>query len=338
MKKFLKLGLCFLSLVPISLSVYACSTNTKTTVENNMYYDVNDKKTVKVIDSGKEFGLNFWEDLIIYDTTIKNNNEVLKSNIKIDLRIFKYLEKIYSASVGTFFITAIDEWAKQFSTGGIDDFKGQIDYYFPDSFQGFYGDSEVGTEFYLPFQKNVDFGNATIKETLAFNMNNDNTECIFPESVEKIYYQWYSSNVYISHYFSNDNFLLTLRKIVFPSNFTAENIEYKDNRSIFPFKAGYFFKNAIKNDKVPTKVIGYNTYYSYYFEIEEDEHYTQEVEIGYFTEKEQELINNRLKAEKPMEIKISKTFENDDHALKYVFGWELLDEEFELLKTYITYI
>ena len=88
MKKFLKLGLCFLSLVPISLAVYSCSKR----LEDRNYYDVKDKSTVKVIDDVK-FGMEFWDDLLIYDKNLEWNNEILKSNIQIDLRIFKHLQK-----------------------------------------------------------------------------------------------------------------------------------------------------------------------------------------------------------------------------------------------------
>ncbi|MDE5949861.1 MAG: hypothetical protein K2J02_03250, partial [Malacoplasma sp.] len=328
MKKFLKLGLCFLSLVPISLAVYSCSTNTR--VEDDDYYDVSDKSTVKVIYDTK-FGIEFWDDLLIYDKTIENNSEILKSDIQIDLRMFKYLQKINSRKAPEFFINIIDKWAKQFSTVGIDDFKGQVDYYFPDSFQGFI-DSTLDI-FYLPFQRNVDFGKATIKTTLVFNMNNDDTECIFPESVEKIYCQF--SDKYPEKKYTNQNFLLTLRKIVFPSNFTVEKINcYSKNYAMVPFRRGSFFE-SIKKDENDSKIIGDDTYYYYYGSSSYDK---DEYLLGYFTEKERELINQRLKFTKPMEIKISKTFENNDEALKYVFGWKLLDKEFELLKSWIEYI
>ncbi|MDE5767595.1 MAG: hypothetical protein K2H56_03525 [Malacoplasma sp.] len=346
MKKFLKLGLCFLSLAPISLTIYSCSTNTR--VENDYYYDVSDRSTIKDI-AGNKFGMEFWDDLLIYDKTIENNTEILKSNIKIDLRMFKFLQKMHSETTPEFFINIIDKWAKQFSTVGIDDFKGQVDYYFPDSFQGFYANNRDG-EIYLPFQRNVDFGKATIKETLAFNMNNNDTECIFPESVEKIYGQhlnWGPEKQYTNH-----NFLLSLRKIVFPSNFTVDNLfvyqdsHYKNSETyykgfaIFPFRCGSFTKDAEKVEDIEQKKIGDDIYYFYRKDNNNNNKLYDEVDdrIGYYTEREQELINNRLKAEKPMEIKISKTFENNDEALKYVFGWELLDKEFELLKSWITYI
>ncbi|MDE5545600.1 MAG: hypothetical protein K2I76_03220 [Malacoplasma sp.] len=336
MKKFLKLGLCFLSLVPISLAVYSCSRR-----ENDLYYDSSDKSTVKNISSSK-FGMEFWDDLLIYDKNLEWNNEILNSNIQIDLRMFKHLQKIKTGVVEVFFTNIIDKWAKQFSTVGIDGFKGQIDYYFPDSFQDFYGG--IIDLFYLPFQKNVYFGKATIKETLAFNMNNNDTECIFPESVEKIYGQ---GNSIWDHYYTNDKFLLTLRKIVFPSNFTVENIYANElfpadpSYPIFPFKKGYFIKDAIKYKGLSEKKIGDDTYYRYGKDNDKDgEIYDEkgDYDLYYFTEKEQELINNRLKSARPMDIQISKTFENNDEALKCVFGNDILDEEFELLKSWITYI
>ncbi|MDE6082665.1 MAG: hypothetical protein K2F52_02155 [Malacoplasma sp.] len=337
MKKFLKLGLCFLSLVPISLAVYSCSTNTR--VEDDYYYDVSDKSTVKDI-NGSKFGMEFWDDLLIYDKNIKNNSEILKSNIQIDLRMFKYLKKMSSVSTTGLFINIIDKWAKQFSTVGIDDFKGQIDYYFPDSFQGFYGHADYSSGcFYLPFQWHVYFGKATIKETLVFNMNNDDTECIFPESVENIHYQ----NVprFAVKQYTNHNFLLTLRKIIFPSNFTVDKINYEDydnkDCSIFPFRPGSFIKEAekLENDSIK---IGDDTYY-YYMKFDYYENNLINTDsLGYYTERDQELINQRLNAAKPMHIKISKTFENNDTALRCVFGQWLLDKEFELLKTWIEYI
>ncbi|MDE5949348.1 MAG: hypothetical protein K2G54_00550 [Malacoplasma sp.] len=335
MKKFWKLALCFLSLVPISLTVYSCSA---TRVEDYYYYDVSDKSTIKDIDKSK-FGMEFWDDLLIYDKTIENNIEILKSNIQIDLRTFKYLQKMDSQAAMGFFINVIDKWAKQFSTVGIDDFKGQIDYYFPDSFQGFYGDLQHDL-FYLPFQKNVDFGNATIKETLVFNMNNNDTECIFPESIEKIYaqsFEWWKEE------YTNHNFLLTLRKIVFPSNFTVEKIinnNARFSRSIFPFRCGSFTENAIKENDDEGRKIGDNIYYYYRKDNNNDGSPYGDVDdsLGYFTEWEQELINNRLKAEKPMEIQISKTFKYNNEALREIFGPWILDKEFELLKSWITYI
>ena len=331
MKKFLKLGLCFLSLVPISLAVYSCSTNTR--VEDDDYYDVSDKSTVKVIYDTK-FGMEFWDDLLIYDKTIENNSEILKSDIQIDLRMFKYLQKINSRKAPEFFINIIDKWAKQFSTVGIDDFKGQVDYYFPDSFQGFI-DSTLDI-FYLPFQRNVDFGKATIKTTLVFNMNNDDTECIFPESVEKIYPQYvFNGGLKPKHYYTNHNFLLTLRKIVFPSNFTADNTEYySKSYAIFPFKCGSFTKDATKIDGEDyTYTIGNDTYY--YRKYNDDSTNYQNDYLDYYTEREQELINQRLLPEKPMYIEISETFKDNDEALRFVFGRELLDEEFKLLKSCI---
>ena len=328
MKKFLKLGLCFLSLAPISLAVYSCSKR----LEDLNYYDVNDKSTVKVINNGK-FGMEFWDDLLIYDKNLEWNNEILNSNIQIDLRIFKHLQKMWSGVAVHFFINIIDKWAKQFSTVGIDDFKGRIDYYFPDSFQGFYNEST--DLFYLPFQRNVYLEKATIKETLAFNMDNNDTKCIFPESVEKIYGQ--RNNFWQRHY-TNDNFLFTLRKIKFPSSFTVENIytskSPSPNTPIFPFKEGYFIKNAEK-DANDTIKIGDDTYYNY--------KYTDKEKYGkyfsaYFTEEQYKLINNRLNSVKPIDIQISKTFENNDEALRCVFGNEILDYEFEELKKWITYI
>ncbi|MDE5841982.1 MAG: hypothetical protein K2H11_03360 [Malacoplasma sp.] len=324
MKKFLKLGLCFLSLVPISLAVYSCSTNTR--VEDEYYYDVSDKSTVKNIDSSI-FGMEFWDDLLVYDKTIENNSEILKSNIKIDLRMFKYLQRI-DATV-KLFINIINRWAKQFSTFGIEDFKGQIDYYFPDSFQGFYGDTDG---FYLPFQKNVYFGKAIIKETLAFNMNNDVTKCIFPENIEKIYLQFASRSPGLSYV--NEDFLLTLKTIVFPSSFTIKNINYSDYSydkiySIFPFECGSFIENNDLKSTNFTKIGDY-TYYYYYMNDENSEY------VGMFTQSDRELISERIKNK--MHIEISKTFENNDEALRYVFGWKILDKEFELLKSWITYI
>ncbi|MDE6082304.1 MAG: hypothetical protein K2F52_00325 [Malacoplasma sp.] len=337
MKKFLKLGLCFLSLVPISLTFYSCSTNTR--VEDDYYYDVSDKSTIKDIDDSK-FGMEFWDDLLIYDKTIENNAEILKSNIQIDLRMFKYLQKMYSELTPEFFVNIIDKWAKQFSTVGIDDFKGQIDYYFPDSFQGFYSyTSPYCGSFYLPFQKNVYFGNATIKETLVFNMNNNNDECIFPESVEKIYPQYvFDGGLKPKYYYTNHNFLLTLRKIIFPSNFTVDNIEYYDeDYAIFPFKCGSFTKGATKISAEKYKyTIGNDTYY-YYRKYNDDETNYQNDYLDYYTEREQELISQRLIPEKPMYIEISETFKDNNEALRYVFGRELLNEEFELLKSCIKY-
>ncbi|MDE6562843.1 MAG: hypothetical protein K2J98_01010 [Malacoplasma sp.] len=338
MKKFWKLGLCFLSLVPISLAVYSCSKR----VEDYYYYDVSDESTVKVIDRTK-FGMKFWDDLLIYDKTIENNSEILKSNIQIDLRMFKYLQKMDSVATTGLFKNIIDKWAKQFSTVGIDDFKGQIDYYFPDSFQGFYGEDDTRTGFYLPFQWHVYFGKATIKETLAFNMNNDDTKCFFPKSVEKIYSQYlYGIYDVPKKSYTNHNFLLTLRKIVFPSSFTVDKINYKEydkDYAIFPFRCGSFTKNALCDDDDPI-TIGDDTY-RYYRKDNNNNNSIYDPEdkyLGYYTEREQELINQRLMPAKPMEIKISKTFENNDEALKYVFGRELLDEEFELLKSCIKYI
>ncbi|MDE6646145.1 MAG: hypothetical protein K2J69_02430 [Malacoplasma sp.] len=98
MKKFWKLGLCFLSLAPISLAVYSCSKR----LEDLNYYDVNDKSTVKVINNDK-FGMEFWDDLLIYDKNLEWNNEILNSNIQIDLRIFKHLQKMWSGGSCTFF-------------------------------------------------------------------------------------------------------------------------------------------------------------------------------------------------------------------------------------------
>ncbi|MDE5767701.1 MAG: hypothetical protein K2H56_04130 [Malacoplasma sp.] len=300
-------------------------------MEDDYYYDVSDKSTVKFI-YDTNFGIEFWDDLLIYNKTIENNSEILKSDIQIDLRMFKYLQKIRSDVATKFFINIIDKWAKQFSTVGVDDFKGQIDYYFPDSFQGFI--DRTLDVFYLPFQRNVDFGKATIKRTVVFNMNNDDTECIFPESVEKIYCQF--TNKYPKKKYTNQNFLLTLRKIVFPSNFTVEKINCNNKSyAIVPFRRGSFFKN-IRKDENNSKTIGDDIYY-YYFNSNYDDD-DDDYALGYFTEKERELIDQRLKFTKPMEIKISKTFENNDEALKYVFGWELVDKEFELLKSWITYI
>ncbi|MDE5841532.1 MAG: hypothetical protein K2N92_02305 [Malacoplasma sp.] len=333
MKKFLKLGLCFLNLVPISLAVYSCSTNTR--VEDDYYYDVSDKSTVKDINYHR-FGMEFWDDLLVYDKSIENNSEILKSNIQIDLRMFKYLQRMEAWQAEGFFKNIIDKWAKQFSTVGIDDFKGQVDYHFPDSFQGFYGNCDSDL-FYLPFQRKIYFAEGVkIKETLAFNMNNDDTECIFPESVEKIYSQ-HVFDIYDNpkKYYTNQNFLLTLKKIIFPSNFTLDKINYREydkNCAIFPFKRGSFTAEA-KKDENQNKKIGDDTYY---YRKENDKNTTDS--LGYYTEREQELINNRLKAEKQMEIKISETFRDNDEALRYVFGQWILDSELELLKNWITYI
>ncbi|MDE6082678.1 MAG: hypothetical protein K2F52_02220, partial [Malacoplasma sp.] len=312
MKKFWKLGLCFLSLVPISLAVYSCSKRVE-----DYYYDVSDESTVKVIDRTK-FGMKFWDDLLIYDKTIENNSEILKSNIQIDLRMFKYLQKMDSVATTGLFINIIDKWAKQFSTVGIDDFKGQIDYYFPDSFQGFYGEDDSRNGFYLPFQWHVYFGKATIKETLAFNMNNDDTECFFPKSVEKIYSQYLYDNYAapIKNY-TNHNFLLTLRKIVFPSSFTVDKINYKEydkDYAIFPFRCGSFTKEATKEEEGNVYTIGDDIYYFYIKKDSND--YLNDSPLGYYTEREQELINQRLIPEKPMYIEISETFKDNNEALR----------------------
>ncbi|MDE6562770.1 MAG: hypothetical protein K2J98_00645 [Malacoplasma sp.] len=337
MKKFLKLGLCFLSLVPISAAVYSCSTNTR--VEDDYYYDVSDKSTVKDINYHR-FGMEFWDDLLVYDKSIENNSEILKSNIQIDLRMFKYLQRMEAWQAEGFFKNIIDKWAKQFSLVGIDDFKGQIDYYFPDSFQGFYNNSI--DLFYLPFQRNVDFGKATIKETLAFNMNNNDKECIFPESAEKIYSQHFFDPFNSpKKYYTNHNFLLTLKKIVFPSNFTVDKINYREydkDYAIFPFKCGSFTAEA-KKDETRSKKIGDDTYYYYDKDNNNNSVYDPEDDgLDFYTEREQELINQRLKSARPMDIQISKTFENNDEALRYVFGLRLLNKEFELLKSWIEYI
>ncbi|MDE6429003.1 MAG: hypothetical protein K2K18_00660, partial [Malacoplasma sp.] len=243
-----------------------------------------------------------------------------------------------------FFVNIIDKWAKQFSTVGIDDFKGQVDYYFPDSFQGFYGETTISSgNFYLPFQKNVYFGKAIIKETVVFNMNNDDTECIFPKSIEKIYCQYVFDTYDIPEkYYTNHNFLLTLRKIVFPSSFTVDKINYKEynkDYAIFPFRCGSFTKNAI-NKKSNSITIGDDTYYYYRKDNNNNNsiYDSEDENLGYYTEREQELINQRLNSENPMYIEISETFRDNDEALRFVFGWELLDEEFEWLKGKIKYI
>ncbi|MDE5545598.1 MAG: hypothetical protein K2I76_03210 [Malacoplasma sp.] len=327
MKKFLKLGLCFLSLVPISLAVYSCSTNTR--VEDDYYYDVNDKSTVKDINTSV-FGKEFWGDLLVYDKTIENNSEILKSNIKIDLKMFKYLQRMKSTITWDFFVNIIDKWAKQFSTAGIDDFKGQIDYYFPDSFQGFYNDTE---QFYLPFQRIINFGKASIKETLPFsNINSDYTECIFPESIEKIYLQY--APVSPGYSYVNKDYLQTLKTIIFPSNFTIDKINYKEynkNYSIFPFELGSFIAGA-KKDKLAAKKGDYDYYYYDIDDKDMDGNYS----ILIFTDEDHELIEQRIKS--GMHIKLSKTFKDNDEALRYIFGWDILDKELELLKTWITYI
>ncbi|MDE5949589.1 MAG: hypothetical protein K2G54_01810 [Malacoplasma sp.] len=331
MKKFLKLGLCFLSLVPISLAVYSCSTNR---VEDDYYYDVSNKSTVKIIDS-TEFGTEFWDDLLVYDKTIENNAEILKSNIKIDLRMFKYLQKMQSWAAVRFFINIIDKWAKQFSTVGIDDFKGEIDYYFPDSFQGFYDDTRI---FYLPFQRKVDFGKNTIKETLTFNINSDYTKCIFPENIEKIYLQYDHAAPGFSY--TNKDFLITLKTIIFPPNFTVESINYSGdsynkNYSIFPFETGSFIGNATKkeNDFIQK---GDYTYYYYHYNIESKDDSDDIYFDQSFTENDWELVKQRIKS--GMHIELSKTFKDNNDALRYIFGWSILDCELELLKSWITYI
>ncbi|MDE5841984.1 MAG: hypothetical protein K2N92_01945 [Malacoplasma sp.] len=329
MKKFLKLGLCFLSLVPISLAVYSCSTNTR--VEDDYYYDVNDKSTVKDIDT-TVFGKEFWDDLLVYDKTIENNSEILKSNIKIDLRMFKYLQRMESIITRDFFINIIDKWAKQFSTVGIDDFKGQVDYYFPDSFQGFYNDTK---QFFLPFQRIINFGKASIKETLSFsNINSNYTECIFPESIEKIYLQ--SAPVSPGYAYVNKDYLLTLKTIIFPSNFTIEKINYNDNLhdkdySIFPFELGSFIAEA-KKDKLAAKKGDYDYYY---YDIDGKD-MNDNYPILIFTDEDHELIKQRISS--GMHIELSKTFKDNNEALRYIFGWDILDKELELLKSWITYI
>ncbi|MDE5767085.1 MAG: hypothetical protein K2H56_00905 [Malacoplasma sp.] len=326
MKKFLKLGLCFLSLAPISLAVYSCSTNR---VEDDYYYDVSDKSTVKDIDT-KVFGKEFWDDLLVYDKTIENNSEILKSNIKIDLRMFKYLQRMESIITPDFFINIIDKWAKQFSTVGIDDFKGQVDYYFPDSFQGFYDNARL---FYLPFQRIINFGKASIKETLPFsNMNSDYTECIFPESIEKIYLQ--NAYVWPGYSYVNKCYLQTLKTIIFPSNFTIDKINYREYNkyySIFPFPLGSFIADA-KKDKLAEKKGDYDYYY---YDIN-DKDMNGNFPILLFTDEDHELIKQRINS--GMHIELSKTFENNYEALRYIFGWDILDKELELLKSWITYI
>ncbi|MDE5775181.1 MAG: hypothetical protein K2H51_02540, partial [Malacoplasma sp.] len=343
MKKFLKLGLCFLSLAPISLAVYSCSTNTRVEddknssdnsdsdnndtsnnrIENDKYYDVNDEISIKDIDYDFETTADlFWQDLVIYNKNLPNE-EILKSRIDIDLRFFKHLQSMNSNYAFDFFIYIIDKWVKQFSNDGINAFKGEVNYFFPDSFERLYGGGKgcfsASWMFTLPYQKFVDFGNAKIKEMPAFNINNDLTKIVFPESTEVVV-PIYKTNTYEYDYsfIQYVDFYSRLETIIIPPNITFDDLHnISQNRAtLFNFDYG-FFKTVIQKVE----------YYSsetktYYYDKKIIENYTfwsygGEGSTFYFRDDDIPVMSDRNK--KGLTLKISNTF-NTDWKLSVLLG------------------